>query len=114
MASTPSSEPRGHGPTEQESTRIDTGDQVGTGRDLGELVGNRCQPARIGEHRGQVLELDSRRREVGDLPGQCIDQVGCRHRSRTQRSMFQPAPQRLGLVPTAYIFFDASKVRCWR
>jgi len=28
--------------------------------------------------------------------------------------MFQPAPHRLGLLLTAYIFFDASNVRCWR
>ena len=28
--------------------------------------------------------------------------------------MFQPAPQRVGLLLTAYIFFDVIRVRCCR
>ena len=91
---------------------------------LGERVGDGGQALRVGEQRGQVLELDARLREVGHLarhrrdePRDIVPDVaghGSVGRSlpSTHRSMFQPAPHRVGLLLTAYIFFEVSRVRC--
>ena len=85
---------------------------------LGERLGDDGQAPRIGEHRRQILELDPRLGEVGDLAGQRLDDGGdlwvhvSTHVSSTHLSMFHPAPHRVGLLLTAYIFFDVIRVRC--
>src|SRR5262249_56655897 len=59
-------------------------------------------------------------REIGYFPGQRRDDTGQAgtahdtHCTSAQRSMFQPAPQRVGFLLTAYIFFDINSVRCCR
>ncbi len=108
---------------EQESAGVDPGHQVGAAGDLGERLGDRGQSARVGQHRGQILELDARLGKVGHLAQQRRDHlrnVRCRrpvgsgvtHWDSSQRSMFHPAPHRVGLLLTAYIFVDVSRVRC--
>ena len=79
-----------------------------------------ASPSGIGQHRREVLELNAGLGKVGHLAGQRRDDsadVGLLRASlivrlSTHRSMFQPAPQRVGLLLTANIFFDVISVRC--
>ena len=52
---------------------VDAGHHVGAGYHVGERVGNRRHRRGVGEQRGEVLELDARLREIGDLAGQRRD-----------------------------------------
>ncbi len=101
---------------EQEAAGVDAGDEVGAARDVGDRVGDRGQSGGVGQHRRQVLEQHAGFREVGHLTQQggddVADVVRVAHWLSFHRSMFHPAPQRVGLPLTAYIFVDASRVRC--
>ena len=60
-------------------------------RDGGQRVGDDREPARVGEHRREVLELDARLRKVGDLAGQRRDHAP-RRRDIRRRSLIAQRP----------------------
>ena len=90
--------------------------------DVGERVGDRRQAARVGEHGVRSLNWmpgsgKSGTSRISDAMTAAahVDAVPSSLTAlNAQRSMFQPAPHRVGLLLTAYIFVDVSKVRCWR
>ncbi len=101
----PGSDGRGH----QRPPGFDTGHQVDAGGEVGQRIDHRAHRRPVGEQRGEVLELDSRLRKIGHVAGQRRDEVGqrrvlsnTRHCIKAHRSMFQPAPQRVGFVLTAF------------
>src|SRR4029079_3791559 len=104
--------------TDQKTSGIDARDKFSPFGEFGERLGDDGDPPRIREHRGQILELNARLGEIGDLPHQLFDDAGDlgepTHASSTHLSMFHPAPQRVGLLLTAYIFFVVINERCCR